>query len=353
MAHTRSGQSDPFNITRRSVCRGVAGVVMSLAIPPSMADTRALPVLYADDRLGRYGFGHGHPFGVDRQAHFVTEAKRQSLLEKVDTRGGRLATREELRRFHTAEYIAKVEAAEAAGQTALDGGDTPVFPEVFAISSYVVGTALQALEAVMDGGVKRTLQPIGGLHHAARTHASGFCVFSDLGVVIETLRSQYRLKRIAYIDIDVHHGDGVFYAFEDVPEVIFADIHQDSRTLFPGTGRADETGQGAARGTKLNIELPPWSGDDAFMSAWRKVEAHLERYKPEMFLLQCGADGLKGDPLAQLEYTPKVHAYAAARLCALANQYAQGRLMAFGGGGYDRVNLAQAWCAVLRAEIDA
>ena len=89
----------------------------------------------------------------------------------------------------------------------------------------------------------------------------------------------------------MHHGDGVFYAFEDVPEVIFADIHQDSRTLFPGTGRADETGQGAARGTKLNIELPPWSGDASFMSAWHKVEAHLEHYKPEIFLLQCGADG--------------------------------------------------------------
>jgi len=317
------------------------------------ATTTQRPALFADERLGQYGFGKGHPLDIDRLGAFRAEAEKQGLLAQVERRMGRIATHDELLRFHTKAYVARVEGAEASGLTALDAGDTPVFHGIFAKSSYVVGTALNALDVVLSRSALRTFQPIGGLHHAARNHASGFCVFNDLGVVIETLRSQHQFKRIAYVDIDVHHGDGVFYAFEEAPDVIIADIHQDSRTLFPGTGRADETGKGAARGTKLNIEMAPWSGDQDFMQAWSKVEAHLEKYQPDFFILQAGADGLKDDPLAQLQYTEQVHAHATKRLIVLADKYAQGRLLVFGGGGYNRSNLARAWCEVLRAEISA
>jgi acetoin utilization protein AcuC len=167
-------------------------------------------------------------------------------------------------------------------------------------------------------------------------------------VVIETLRAIYGVRRVAYVDIDAHHGDGVYYAFESDPDLVFADLHQSSRTLFPGTGRAEETGTGAARGTKLNIELPPRAGDARFLQAWEEVEAHLRRFEPEFFVFQCGADSLAGDPLAQLAYTPAAHAHAARRLCALAERYGRGRLMAFGGGGYNRDNTARAWSGILR-----
>jgi acetoin utilization protein AcuC len=153
---------------------------------------------------------------------------------------------------------------------------------------------------------------------------------------------------VAYVDIDVHHGDGVFYAFESDPELIIADIHEDGRFLYPGTGRADETGKGAAAGTKLNIPLEPGAGDAEFMQAWPRVIAHLRRFEPEVFLFQCGADGLQGDPLAHLTYTAEVHTHATRSLCELARGTAQGRIMAFGGGGYNGRNLAQAWNNVLR-----
>jgi acetoin utilization protein AcuC len=304
--------------------------------------------LYADDGLARYGFPEGHPFGIDRQAAFLREADAQNLLTRASIEGGRSASREQIERFHGSDYVDRVETAESSGLGYLDGGDTPVFPGVYDASSYVVGTALAGLDDVMNGRYARTLQPIGGLHHAGRGHAAGFCVFNDLGVVIETLRSRYNVQRVAYIDIDVHFGDGVFYAFESDPDVIIADVHQDPRSLYPGTGFAHETGSGEAAGTKLNIPLAPGSGDREFLDAWPKLENHLEKFVPEFFVFQCGADGLQGDPLAALTYSPVTHAYAAQRLRILADRYANGRLMAFGGGGYNRVNLGQAWSAVLK-----
>ena len=305
--------------------------------------------LYVDDALAAYGFPAGHPFGIDRQAAFLREARGQGLVAQTTTRGSRAATREELARFHLDHYITRVATAEELGLTVLDSGDTPVFPDVYRSSAHVVGAALDGLDQIMKGECLRTMQPIGGLHHAGRGHAAGFCVFNDLGVVIETLRRDYGVKRIAYLDIDVHHGDGVFYSFEDDPELIFADVHQDGRTLYPGTGREHETGKGAARGTKLNIELAPGSGDREFLQAWPRVEAHFEQFQPQFFVFQCGADGLDGDPLAQLAYTPAVHAHATLQLMRLADRFSEGRIMAFGGGGYNRSSLAHAWSGVLRA----
>jgi acetoin utilization protein AcuC len=205
----------------------------------------------------------------------------------------------------------------------------------------------------MRGESLRTFQPIGGLHHARRDGAAGFCVFNDLGVVIETLRSEYGIQRVAYVDIDVHHGDGIFYAYEADPELIFADIHEDGHYLYPGTGRANETGTGKAKGTKLNIPLKPGAGDKEFLAAWPRVVAHLREQHPQFFVFQCGADGLEGDPLAHLRYSPQVHAHAARSLCHLAAELGAGRIMAFGGGGYNRDNLARAWCSVLREFVTA
>ena len=341
-----------FDYTRRAMLQMSAASVLfgTLQAPLRLAQAGGISVnLYVDDELAAYGFPDGHPLGIDRQGAFLREARKLGLVTQATMQGSRLATREELQRFHDDDYVEGVRTAEERGLVLLDGGDTPVFPDVYRTSAHVVGAALDGLAQIMDEKCLRSLQPIGGLHHAARGHAAGFCVFNDLGAVIETLREVYGVKRVGYLDIDVHHGDGVFYAFEDDPDLIFADIHQDGRTLYPGTGRAYETGKGAAQGTKLNVELAPYSGDHEFMQAWPQVEAHFETFQPEFFIFQCGADGLKGDPLAQLTYSPAVHTHAAQRLVALADKFAQGRIMAFGGGGYGRDNLAHAWSAVLKA----
>jgi len=309
--------------------------------------------LVVSEDLASYGFGDGHPFGTDRQSAFLSKTRSRGLDAKAHVVGSRQATRGELERFHTVDYVNRVIVKSQQGVGYLDYGDTPAYIGVFESSSHVVGAALTSLDAVMAGTCKRSFQPIGGLHHARRDRAAGFCVFNDVGVVIETLRSEYRVRRVAYVDIDVHHGDGLYYPFESDPDVIIADLHEDGDYLYPGTGHAWESGKGAAEGTKLNISMPPGAGDAEFLRQWEYAEAHLAKFKPEFFLLQCGADGLAGDPIAHLRYSPAAHAHAATRLCALADRYAGGRLMAFGGGGYNRTNIALAWNAVLEALIEA
>ena len=304
-------------------------------------------LLYVGEALGKYGFPDGHPFGPDRQEAFWKETVKQGLDKSAKLAAPRAASRDEIERFHSAHYVERVDGLSELGVGSIDYGDTPAYPGVYDASAAVVGSALEGLERVMSGDVYRTFQPIGGLHHARRENGAGFCVFNDCGVVIDTLREKYGIRKVAYVDIDVHHGDGLFYPYEHDAEVFVADIHEDGRFLYPGTGDASETGKGAAAGTKLNIPMQPGSTDKLFMREWERVAEFLRRFRPEFIVFQCGADSLAGDPLAHLQYTPAAHAHAARSLCELANEFASGRIMGFGGGGYNRNNLALAWNAVL------
>ena len=306
-------------------------------------------LLYVGDALGKYGFPNGHPFGPDRQDAFWKETLKQGLDKEAKVVPPRPASADEIERFHTADYVGRVEYLSEVGYGSIDYGDTPAYPGVYDASAAVVGAALEGLERVMNGDCYRTFQPIGGLHHARRNTGAGFCVFNDCGVVIDTLREKYGIRRVAYVDIDVHHGDGLYYPYESDPEVFVADIHEDGRFLYPGTGDAGETGKGQAEGTKLNVPMAPGAGDAQFLREWERVVEFLRRSKPEFIVFQCGADSLDGDPLAHLQYSPRAHAHAAQSLCELANELSSGRIMGFGGGGYNRTNLALAWNAVLKA----
>lgn len=319
-----------------------------------MAQAARIPVaLVAGDKIARYAFGDGHPFGPDRHDAFMRELKAESLHDAVQLLEPRTATREELETFHSPAYIDLVKERSASGQGYLDAGDTPAYRGVYEAAANVVGATLTAVEAIMEGRADRAFIPIAGLHHASRGHAAGFCVFNDCGVAAEILRRRFGLKRIGYVDIDAHHGDGVFYGFEDDPDLLFADIHEDGRYLYPGTGAASETGTGPAKGTKLNLPLPPGATDEHFQAAWTKVEEYLRVSRPEFILFQCGADSLEGDPITHLRYSENAHGHAAARLCDLARQFANGRVVAMGGGGYNRRNLARAWTRVVRSLVEA
>jgi acetoin utilization protein AcuC len=308
--------------------------------PPSVA-------VVAGERLARYGFGDGHPFGPDRHAAFMREFEARDLPARVTVLEPRSATYDELLAFHTPEYVHFVRERSESGQGFLDAGDTPAFRGVYEAASCVVGATLLATETIMAGKARRAFVPIGGLHHAARDKAAGFCVFNDCGVAIELLRQRAGVQRIAYVDIDAHHGDGIFYAFEDDPELIFADLHEDGRFLYPGTGDAAETGRGAAAGTKLNIPLPPGADAEVFASVWPRVLAHVRKLEPEFVILQCGADSIEGDPITHMKFSPAVHGTAARDLARLADELGHGRVLAAGGGGYNRSNLAKAWNAVV------
>ena len=304
-------------------------------------------LLVTGPEIAAYGFPAGHPFGADRHAAFMAELERSPAAAGLKRLAAPTADPETLEFFHTRDYIDFVRERSAAGQGLLDHGDTPAYPGVFEAAAAVVGGTVLLLDKIMQGEAQRGFIPIGGLHHARRDGAAGFCVFNDCGVAIEVAKQRYGLTRIAYVDIDAHHGDGVFYAFEDDPALIFADTHEDGRFLYPGTGRRDETGRGAAVGTKLNIPLPPSSDDTEFFAAFSEIEAFLTRFEPELYLLQCGADSVAGDPITHLEFSLDAHAEAARRLRALAERTAAGRLIAMGGGGYNRQNLARCWTRVV------
>jgi len=308
-----------------------------------------MTILISGPAIAAYGFPGNHPFGVDRHDAFLRELERSACWPGLTRLAPRAATRAELEYFHTAEYLERVAEASRSGQGFLDDGDTPAFPGVYEAAANVVGAVLEALEQIMAGPVRRAFVPIAGLHHAGRDRAAGFCVFNDCGVAIEAARRRHGLARIAYVDIDAHHGDGVFYAFEEEPDIAFADLHEDGRFLYPGTGDRSETGRGRAAGTKLNIPMPPGATDVQFRKAFEEVERYLDARRPELIVLQCGADSLGGDPITHLAYTEEAHAHATGRLRALAERHCGGRLLATGGGGYNRRNLARAWTRVVEA----
>lgn len=308
--------------------------------------------VYVGAALARYGFGRGHPFGPDRMGVFWQRMQDLGLDRQVRVCAPVQAARAALLLFHTREYVDRVSGQSATGSGYLDFGDTPAFPGVYEAAATVVGTVLAAIDDIMNGATDCAFVPIAGLHHATRSMAAGFCVFNDCGVAIEYLRSSYALQRIAYVDIDAHHGDGLFYAFESDPQVIIADLHEDGRYLYPGTGMAGETGKGDARGTKLNIPMPPQANDADFRAAWPAVEQLLAQYPPDFILFQCGADSMADDPITHLRYSAASHRYAAGRLKQLAGEYCAGRLLALSGGGYNRDNLARAWTAVVQAMLD-
>jgi acetoin utilization protein AcuC len=312
--------------------------------PITRADSVAV---YCGEELARYGFGYGHPFGMDRLDTFWTALRERGVADRVTIANPVIATRDEIESFHLPSYVDLVVERSESGQGFLDYGDTPAFEGIYEAAAFVVGSTVDAVGKVASGEARRAFVPIAGLHHARRDTAGGFCVFNDCGVAIELLRSRHGVRRIAYVDIDAHHGDGVLYGFEDDPELVIGDIHEDGRFLYPGTGWTHETGSGPAEGTKLNIPMPPGAGDDEFLAAWDRVQRHIDASEPEFIILQCGADGLAGDPLTHLQYSAAAHRTAATALCDIADRHCGGRLVALGGGGYSPRGIGEAWCAVV------
>ncbi len=300
------------------------------------------------EELYLYSFPEPHPLNRVRLERFYELLTRdESLVKRIEFVKPVKAEISEIKLFHSEHYVEFVEEKCRKGYGYLDYGDTPAFPGCFEAASYVVGTTLLLLKRVLKGESAASFNPMGGLHHARRDRAGGFCIFNDAGVALEYLLKVEGLDNVAYVDIDAHHGDGVCYDFYSDERVIFADIHQDGRTLYPGTGFRNETGEGKAKGRKLNIPLLPFSGDMEFIKAFDEVVVFLEKFDFDFLLFQCGADGLDGDPLTNLQYTPEAHRYAVKSLKRIADKKCGGRILAMGGGGYNPDGVARAWKTVV------
>lgn len=298
----------------------------------------------------QYSFPDYHPFRSDRVERFynaVLSELFKNYPDQLVSVNPDLASEEEVLLYHDVEYLEFVKRKSIDGYGYLDYGDTPAFKGCYEASLYVVGSTLKLVKMIINNDVRHGFNPVGGLHHARRDRAGGFCIFNDASVAVKYILDVVKLKPVLYVDIDAHHGDGVFYDYYFDKNVLIADIHQDGRTLYPGTGFPHERGGGEAEGTKLNIPLMPGAGDEEFMEAWGKVEEFIDKFNPEFILLQAGADGLAGDPLTGLTYSEKVHLHAAYRLHKIAEEKCNGRLLVLGGGGYNRGNILRAWREVL------
>jgi acetoin utilization protein AcuC len=303
--------------------------------------------------LSSYSFGEKHPLNAGRLDAFWSKVSQSEIIDsgKLKLLCPALADETTITFFHDKGYISFVKDSSITGRGYLDSGDTPSFKGVFEASLYVVGSTLLAFDAVINqtNGIVHAFNPIGGLHHARRNSAGGFCVFNDIGIAIIYARKKYNLKKILYVDIDAHHGDGVYYEFERDPDLIIADIHEDGSFLYPGTGFESENGLGTGKGSKLNLPLQPGATDRDFISAFMKIENFINSMNFELIIFQCGADGLSGDPLTHLKYTEKSHEYAAKVLHTIAHNKCRGRIIGLGGGGYNKQNLAIAWKKVVEA----
>ena len=304
------------------------------------------------DELLKYSFPDPHPFRKERVSIFFkkVEELKKELGESLRIYEPKLASPEDVIIFHEKSYVDFVEKKCRDGVGYLDYGDTPAFKGCYEASLYVVGSTLELVKAVLEGEIDHGFNPVGGLHHARKDSAGGFCIFNDVAVAIKYLLEKAGLREVLYVDIDAHHGDGVFYSFYFDKRVRILDFHQSGRTLYPGTGFEHERGGGEAFGTKLNISFLPGAGTREFKEAWDSMaEEFLAQSNPDFILLQAGADGLAGDPLTGLNYTEKVHKFVASRLHELAHEKCEGRIVAVGGGGYDPENIAKAWTSVIKA----
>jgi acetoin utilization protein AcuC len=307
-----------------------------------------------DERLAEYDFGPGHPLAPIRVQLAMRLAADFGLLEGVTMLTGiEPAADELLLRSHTAGYVAAVKAAsddphffdEARG---LGTTDDPVFPGMHRASARVAAATLAAAAAVHDGRADHAVNLAGGLHHAMPDSAGGFCIYNDISVAIAWLLDQ-GVSRVAYVDVDVHHGDGVQACFWDDPRVMTISLHEDPRSLFPGTGRPSEIGGPGAEGTAVNIALPAGTGDQGWLRALHGVVPDLlGAFQPEVLLTQQGVDTHFEDPLAHLTVSLDGQRLAFEALHRWAHRYAGGRWIAVGGGGYEWVDVVpRAWTHLL------
>jgi len=263
------------------------------------------------------------------------------------------ASEADLLTFHTKDYVEAVKCfsrgerlGEALRFNFSDCGDNPVYPEMYEVSTLIVGGSLKAAELVSEDKVGVAFNPSGGGHHATPGHASGFCIFNDIVIAIKYLLS--RGLRVAYIDIDAHHGDGVQDAFYDTDRVLTISLHETGRVLFPGTGEPLEIGVGAGKGYAVNIPLAPYTDDETYLWAFDQIAPKLvESYKPDILVTQLGSDTHHIDPMTQLALTTEGYEGVLRRLRRLAPRW-----VAVGGGGYEVSVVARCWALAYGIMID-
>lgn len=305
----------------------------------------AKAVLIFNEKFGRHSYGPHHPLKVERLQLTMDLIGAYDLYNSPDAPWveAQKAEEEDLLRIHSDEYLEILNKANSgrspskAWEFGLGGGDNPVFPGLYDWSLMVTGATLECIRQIKDHGCQIAFNIAGGLHHAMRSKASGFCYLNDPAIGIARLIEDG--LRVAYLDIDVHHGDGVEAAFYNTDQVLTISLHQHGYTLFPGTGFPDEIGEGPGRGYAVNVPLAPGTGDDLYLRVFMEVVPPLVcAFDPDILVTQLGADTLAVDPLAALNLTTNGFFKLIQEIKSWNFKW-----VALGGGGYNIMNVARAW----------
>jgi len=303
--------------------------------------------IYSED-FQRFDYGTTHPLKISRLRLTYELINAYGLLSLPDTQyvEAEAAGDDDLLLFHDREYLEVLKVANMGLEVpnawvyGLGPGDNPVFRGLLDWSRIVAGASLRAARMVESGEADIAFNIAGGLHHAQASRASGFCFINDPVIVIRSLLRNGR--RVAYIDIDAHHADGVQEAFYDTDKVLTVSIHESGRVLFPGTGFEDETGIKEGEGYAVNIPMPPASDDELFLYSFNEIVPPLiEKFRPDVIVTQLGVDAFSNDPLTDLNYTNNGFCEAVRKLKEIS-----GKWVALGGGGYEVSNVAKAWTLV-------
>ncbi|ETD32053.1 acetoin utilization protein AcuC [Williamsia sp. D3] len=318
-------------------------------------------VIWSDDFLG-YRWTAAHPMNPVRLALTMSLSRSLGVLDGVETTPPMNVDDRLLQTVHTSAYLDAVRSASAVddyvgGAThllerlfGLGSTDNPIFEGMHSAASVLVGGTMAAAAAIASGSVRRAVNIGGGMHHAMPGHAAGFCIYNDCAVAIRWLLEQ-GYDRIAYIDIDAHHGDGVQKVFAADPRVLTVSLHQHPATLWPGSGWPEEVGEQDGRGTAVNIALMPETTDKLWLRAFHAiVPGMLESFRPQIIVSQCGVDSHRRDPLTDLSLTIDGQRAAVLAMRDLADTYAEGRWLAVGGGGYGIVDVVpRSWTHLIAA----
>ena len=296
------------------------------------------------DALMKHHLSDEHPLQPIRVKLAVDLIKSTGLIEHSHLVPPRAATIDELALVHSREYIDLVrKLSDPAGRRHVSpdeidaagfaSADNPISDELHEGTSLVVGASMVAAEAIDSGAALHAFSPSGGLHHAHRDRASGFCTYNDAAVACRWLKD--RGHRVAYVDVDVHHGDGVEAIFQSDPDVLTISLHESGRWLFPGTGFPQDSGVGAGKGSAANMPFVPFTWDEPWLMTFdRVVPALLRRFKPTVLVTQDGCDTHHLDPLAHLAATTRIWPHVGRAFHELAHELCEGRWLALGGGGY-------------------
>lgn len=295
-------------------------------------------------KYAQYDLGEGHPFRGDRFTNAIKYFTQQGLFQNpnIITIQPEPATKQDLLRVHDPTYVDRV--YQLAQQNRPYDIETPVNPNILEALLYMIGGTITAGKTVIEGTASHAVAIGGGFHHAGRNYGGGFCLFNDIAIMIEHLRAKHNLKRALIIDYDLHAGNGTSDIYYQDPNILFISMHQDPKTIYPGTGYTHQIGKGPGTGYNVNIPLPPQTGDQTYLHALNEIFPPLaQEFKPEIIIGNGGSDAHFADTLGSLGLTTKAFLKIAQTITKTAQTVCNGKTVLLAGSGYNPEILPQCW----------